>query len=81
MAVSLENNIFPDLSPRAELFEKVRLLEKDWLDEVALAYPDHVFRLFETFHFFRIRGIQSTFLEKENRLQPIHERSHFLSAL
>ncbi|GKT09140.1 ATP-binding protein [Desulforhabdus sp. TSK] len=68
MAVSVEHNLFPDLPPRAELFEKVGLLEKSWLDGTFLGFPGHIGTILREFQFFRITGSPAVFDEKNSRL-------------
>ena len=68
MAVSVEHNLFPDLPPRSELFEKVGLLEKSWLDGAVLGFPHHFMSILKEFQFFRIIGSPAIFDEKNSRL-------------
>jgi hypothetical protein len=80
LAKSLDHNIFPDLPPRAEIFEKVRLIEKAWLDDAPLGFPENLVPLLRKLHFFRVKGTRAFFKEKEGRLQPEGLSANFLSA-
>ena len=81
MAKSIENNIFPELSPRFELLEKVGYLEKSWLDQTPLGIPNQTPQLLKTFKFFKISGVQATFEEKDNLLKPTGLPSTFFAGL
>jgi hypothetical protein len=77
----MEQSVFPELSPRAELFEKVRFLEKSWLDETPLAYPQHLTFLLGKFCFYHIRGTPAEFDDREQRLRAQGLPLGFLSAI
>ncbi len=81
MAKSIEHNIFPDLAPRAELYEKIGLIEKSWLDQAALMFPEHLNTLINGFSFFQLNGVQAIFEEKDERLKTIGISSNFISGL
>ena len=71
MAKSIEHNIFPDLTPRAELFEKIGLIEKSWLDHASIGFPVHLEAMLHDFYFFRINGVQAVFNTKDETLNAI----------
>lgn len=50
------DHLFPDLSPRATIFEKVRLLEKAWLDDCIFGYPDNFFNILTNCVFTEVKG-------------------------
>ena len=50
------NNLFPELSPRTEIFEKVQHLEKNRLDDAAFGYPTNFFNLINSLTFLRLNG-------------------------
>lgn len=81
MAKSVEHNIFPDLTPRVELYEKVGFLEKSWLDRTTLSFPEYIVPLIEELHFFQIKGAQALYEEKSEKLQSIGFPSNFFSGL
>lgn len=68
MSRSIEHDIFPELSPRAELFEKVGLIEKSWLDQADLGFPNHFVALLEKLTLFHILGGQVWYEQQEERL-------------
>lgn len=81
MAKSIEHNLFPDLAPRAELYEKAGLLEKAWLDQTTLGFPAPVLSLIKKWCFFHVKGVQAICEEKNETLQPIGLTAHFFSGL
>lgn len=81
MAKSIEYNIFPELSPRVEIFAKAGLIEKSWLDQTTLSIPDQLFSLIRNFAFFRIHGTKSVFDEKDNNLHALGFNLNLLAAL
>ena len=50
------NNLFPELSPRAEIFEKVQHLEKDRLDDTIFGYPTNFINLISSLTFLKLKG-------------------------
>ena len=50
------NNLFPELSPRAEIFEKVQHLEKDRLDNTIFGYPTNFINLISSLTFLKLKG-------------------------
>ena len=80
MAISKENNIFPNLAPRAELFEKVCLIEKTWLDQTPLSFPEHLPSLVKGLSFFKINGVEAA-MESHNRLRAKIFPSSMLAAI
>jgi Cdc6-like AAA superfamily ATPase len=81
LAKSIEHNIFPELTPRAELFEKVGLIEKAWLDQSSLGFPDNLVPLVNGLTFFRIKGVQALFEEKDDRLKAIGLPANLFAAM
>lgn len=77
MARSIEHNLFPDLSPRAELVEKIGLIEKNWLEGVQVRRPVEFFAVADRFHFFRLKGIQADWDKGSEKVVP-HTFSHSL---
>lgn len=80
MAVSIEHNLFPDLSPRAELFQKIALLEKSWLEGSEIAFPHNFLQIVERFQFFQILGTSAAFSEKSSRVIAKTSFDGFFSA-
>lgn len=81
MARSSINDIFPDLSPRAEIFEKVNLIEKNWLDQARITFPNQVVQLLNDCNFFRIYGGRAWYELNNSIITPIGFSSNFLEAL
>ncbi len=76
----MADSIFPELSPRSALFERVGLIEKAWLDQSCFTFPLHMKSLLYENSFFRINGQQAVFDEQKNRVNPIDMSSGFLPA-
>jgi len=53
---------FPDLPPRAEIFEKIRLLDKGWLDDAAVGHPVALFSAIQAAVFVEVKG---TIIDKQ----------------
>ncbi|MBV5338770.1 MAG: ATP-binding protein [Deltaproteobacteria bacterium] len=53
---------FPDLPPRAELFEKIRLLDKGWLDGASMGHPVELFSALQAAMFIEVKG---TLIDKQ----------------
>lgn len=81
MAKSIEHNIFPNLAPRAELYEKVGYIEKSWLNDSALQFPAHVINSLQQFNCFRITGVQALFEEQTDHLKAASLQPAFFSGL
>ena len=81
MAKSIEHNIFPDLAPKAELYEKIGLIEKAWLDQAALMFPEHINALVNGFSFYKLDGVQAIFKEKDESLKTIGISPNFISGI
>ena len=58
---------FPDLPPRAEIFEKIHILEKGWLDSAIVGYPVEVFSALQAAIFIEVKG---TLIDKELNDSP-----------
>lgn len=71
MAKSIEHNVFPELAPRAEIYEKIGLIEKSWLDHAYIGFPVHLEAMLHDFYFFRINGVQAVFNIKDETLNAI----------
>jgi len=53
---------FPDIPPRAEIFEKIRLLDKGWLDGAAVGHPVELFSALQAALFIEVKG---TLIDKQ----------------
>ncbi len=81
MARSIEHNIFPDLSPRAEIVEKMALLEKAWLEHDPPGYPGRLDALMENFIFFHIQGAPVRYDTRNSRFHPAFIMPDLLAAM
>lgn len=54
--------LFPDLPPRAEIFEKIRLLDKGWLDDTAIGHPVELLSTLQAALFIEVKG---TLIDKQ----------------
>lgn len=74
--------IFPELSsPRVQIFEKVNLIEKAFLDETPLRFPGYLQQALESLRFLHLRGLQAAFDDQSERLKPKVIGRSFFSAL
>lgn len=79
MSKSIEHNIFPDLNPRAEIIEKIGLIEKNHLAEAAFEFPD-LLPIIEQFIFFRISGRKVRREKKTEHMIPLQFSSGLLAS-
>ncbi len=81
MAISVEHNIFPDLTPRAEIFQKAGLIEKVYLEQATLRFPENLASMIEGLQFFRVLGIQASFDATGEKILPRQMDSGFFAAM
>jgi len=82
MSKSIEHDIFSGLSPRAEISEKIRLIEKASLDETNIAFPDkNLEAIMKGTMFFRVYGGSAIFDNNTERITANGIQPTFFSAL
>lgn len=81
MAKSVEHNVFPELTPRAEIFEKIGLLEKSWLDEASIGMPAYIDSMMNNFCFIKINGAQAIFDKSDETLNTLNFTPNFFSGI
>jgi len=82
LAVSNKNYpIFPELTPRAEIFDKINLLEKASLEDAIFSYPEHVASLLENIVFLKISGTPAQFDFQQHKIMADDMALNILAAM
>lgn len=69
------------MSPAAQLYEKIGLIEKSWLNQSNLENPGHLYGILDDFTFYQIHGGRVIFEKKEELFHLINFDPNFISAL